>query len=464
MYAHLHDTPAHALPRVRSRAQERLRAAGRSWPSATGCKTAPKKISYFSRWIPHARSPLASAEPRKFALFTVASVSGSTIYAYVANNPLLFVDPDGLILFAFDGTGNERGLSDTNVWQLAQIYDDADASDRAAIQTIRSRDNIREGLDRNTGFYIQGAGTSDAAFGTGWLDGGIGFSMSDRINAMLGNLDQFAIERYKLERQNRTITTQDPLNLTLDVMGFSRGAAQARDFVNQVLERRNSGYYRNLRGIDGGCITLHFRFLGIFDTVLAAGGPNRRGFNIAIPTSVQYVAHAVASNEHRAKFQLESIGASGSPGGNTRIERGFVGAHADVGGGYNGTSGGDGGDLSDVALNWMYEQAFSAGVRMGNLSAAQQTVSNPIVHDERNTYPFNAPIGGQPFFGEQDRNIRTPDGRLTPERTAPIQGLTNQQAMGYVQYQNMQRVNQVGLVDMNRYRQWLASNYQVNVQ
>jgi hypothetical protein len=86
------------------------------------------------------------------------------------------------------------------------------------------------------------------------------------------------------------------------------------------------------------------------------------------------------------------------------------------------------------------------------------------VHDERNTYPFNAPIGGQPFFGEQDRNIRTPDGRLTPERTAQIQGLTNQQAMGFVQYQNMQRVNQVGRVDMNRYRQWLASNYQVNVQ
>ena len=149
-----------------------------------------------------------------------------------------------------------------------------------------------------------------------------------------------------------------------------------------------------------------------------------------------------------------------------RIERGFVGAHADIGGGYNGTQSGDGGDLSDVALNWMYNQAESAGVRFKDLAAANRTVSNPIVHDERNTSPFNAPIGGAPFFGgEQDRNVRYPDGRLVPQRTAPLAGLNNQQSAQFIRPLTGNRPpNQVGMVDMEAYKQWLNANYAVSLQ
>lgn len=51
------------------------------------------------------------------------------------------------------------------------------------------------------------------------------------------------------------------------------------------------------------------------------------GVNIAEP------AHAVAVNEHRALFPLES--AKGGTAGQV-IERGFIGANSDVGGGYAG--------------------------------------------------------------------------------------------------------------------------------
>ena len=381
---------------------------------------------------------------------------GPNGYSYVRYNPLKYVDPDGLILFAFDGTGNDRSLSNTNVWLLSQLYDENDPE-----------------VDRGLPYYIQGAGTGDAAFGTSWLDGGIGFSMTDRINQQLDALDRYVKTKTPLEKSRRQISRQDPLVVTLDIVGFSRGSAEARDFVNQVISRRDANYYRDkTKGFSGDCVSLNIRFMGLFDTVLAAGGVGRRDFNMAIPASVQYVAQAVAANEHRSKFQLESIQSSfpGNTGSETtargwRVERGFVGAHADIGGGYNGTQGGDGSDLSDVALNWMYDRFNELGIKMKDMSATYRTVSNPVLHDERNSYPFSAPIGGAPLFGEQDRNVHYPmaGGQSVPEKTAQIRGLTNAQTAPFIT-RNGSSGNAVGTVDMAKYNDWLRRNYGVNMQ
>jgi len=192
-----------------------------------------------------------------------------------------------------------------------------------------------------------------------------------------------------------------------------------------------------------------------------------------IPASVQYVAHAVAVNEHRSAFPLESIGSGPeTTQRGWRIERGFVGAHADIGGGYAGTQGGDGGDLSDVALNWVYNQAELAGVRMRDLNAAQRTVTNPIVHNERATWPFCAPVGGAPGGGvPQDRRVNGL-GSLQ-QRAAPIAGLTTTHAeQRFVRWNaNMsqdpaclQQSNQQGTVNMDAYRAWLATEYCVRLQ
>lgn len=76
-----------------------------------------------------------------------------------------------------------------------------------------------------------------------------------------------------------------------------------------------------------------------------------------------------------------------------RTERGFVGALSDIGGGYNCTGGasmgGDDGDYSDVALNWMVAEAKRAWVAMSALPADLQTVSKPILHTETRTFPFS---------------------------------------------------------------------------
>lgn len=296
--------------------------------------------------------------------------------------------------------------------------------------------------------------------------------------------------------------------ITLDVIGFSRGAASARDFVNHVVDRANSQYYRNLPGVDGTCVAVEVRFMGLFDTVLSTA-PS--GIDLGIPDAVQFASHAVAVNEHREDFPLESIEPSYADIGfsSNRTERGFVGAHADIGGGYNGDPNDpmtiaqeetyDGGDLSDVALNWMVEQAKAAGVNLGQLDSRYTTVSNPLVHDERPEFPWN--IVGD--YRNQDREVRYPNAPDNPyaprsrqcarngtncppnvpkpvQTTAAIEGMTTQDSMQFItpvtrtppsrqcsrngtNCPNNPPVNHFGTVDMAAYNSWLSSNYGVSM-
>lgn len=77
-----------------------------------------------------------------------------------------------------------------------------------------------------------------------------------------------------------------------------------RDFANTVVARANGGYYRQLDGANGACVQVKPRFMGLFDTVLSYVVGS---FNIGIPEAVEYASQAVAVNEHRHGFPLESI-------------------------------------------------------------------------------------------------------------------------------------------------------------
>jgi hypothetical protein len=136
---------------------------------------------------------------------------------------------------------------------------------------------------------------------------------------------------------------------------------------------------------------------------------------LGIPAQFSYVAHAVALNEYRRQpagtwnalsnrnfydrtrthvpgsrhwggFPLESIGMSSSQPGQVRIERGFIGAHADIGGGY---AAGENG-LSTVALSWMVGQAQIAGLNM-DVSRISITTSNSVIHYQSNMLRFGDP-------------------------------------------------------------------------
>jgi len=162
----------------------------------------------------------------------------------------------------------------------------------------------------------------------------------------------------------------------IDVFGFSRGAAQARVFCNWLNELLVGGRFAG--------VPLHFRFVGIMDTVASAGfwsgatalvknstgghGAWASADSMRIPTSVKNCVHMVAMHELRRNFPLDQIGTNG------KLQQGWVqhvypGAHSDIGGGYKPGAlgiaiGDDSMKLSQIPLNHMLDCAIAAGVPM----------------------------------------------------------------------------------------------------
>ena len=270
---------------------------------------------------------------------------GINLYAFVRNAPPNAVDALGLALYAFDGTWNDyrKMKRPTNVWKLRQVY-------------------------RGERAYLKGVGTD---WYTRHIGGMTGAGGGNRIEDMYAALV-------------RIYNTPDPTgeNQQIDVIGFSRGAALARTFVNYI----NSKGGVPLTGPDGrptGVVCpVKIRFLGIFDTVASFGWPGNDvnwGQNLAIPPNVENVRHAVALDEKRGMFPLSSVLSDpNNPFADPRIvEQGFRGAHSDIGGGY------EDGDRSNFALMWMRDEGVSVGVPFGPLAPEDIGASNPIIHDER---------------------------------------------------------------------------------
>jgi len=221
---------------------------------------------------------------------------------------------------------------------------------------------------RGLRWYEKGVGT---AWHTRYLGGMTGAGGGNRIQAMYAKLVEF-------------YNTPDPTgeNQQIDVIGFSRGAALARTFVNYI----NSKGGVLLTGPDGrptGVVCpVKIRFLGLFDTVASFGWPGNNvnwGQNLTIPLNVENVRHAVALDEKRRMFPLSSVLSNpNNPLADPRIvEMGFAGAHSDIGGGYAD------GDLSNLALMWMHGEGLTVGVPFGPLAPEDVGVSNAIIHDER---------------------------------------------------------------------------------
>lgn len=394
---------------------------------------------------------------------------GTNSYAYVNGNPLKYVDPEGLVLFAFDGTGNTNdqawlaanGSSYSNVWQFRQLYDDGNRRYITGVGTVYH--DPRYG-DIDPAKYTPRLLPSETA------DMGGNYSGPARIQRML----QYFTDEADLAADN------DPVDI--DIVGFSRGAAEARDFANWLIAKTSNGRYIYYDAVGHQkCQKVNFRFMGLFDTVLSTNYSGT-SYDLRIPDQFAYVAQAVALNEHRGStmrrlpgstgaFPLESIMGGAIPTGKTRIERGFLGSHADIGGGF----GPNESQLSQVALAWMLDQAKAAGVRMNDPAELHTIIANPVLHDKSNNQysTKGAPVAP----GLEDRTVNYQNGKTTKQMAMTGAGMTWADTQKYISYLPAVTLDRgqtvrfprgdfvTGTVDMKGYLDWLNRNgYNINMK
>ncbi|WP_414499752.1 T6SS phospholipase effector Tle1-like catalytic domain-containing protein [Zymobacter sp. IVIA_12111.31 C1] len=218
-----------------------------------------------------------------------------------------------------------------------------------------------------------------------------------------------------------------PLNkLHLYTFGFSRGATQARAYLNWLVKLCRldaESYNRQESSLTLGGIPVSHDFMGIFDTVASVGWADMFVWSnghdwwgdarsLQIPKEVGKCIHFVAAHEQRRCFPLDSV-YQGQRLPEYCEEIVFPGVHSDVGGGYapfdqgkgfsrSGTS-----TLSRIPLAEMYRRARLEGVPL-ELEKASEAAKLSYKIDIRLLSEFNTYISLFPLKEGTTAQIVTP--------------------------------------------------------
>ncbi|WP_430010435.1 DUF2235 domain-containing protein [Methylophaga lonarensis] len=260
--------------------------------------------------------------------------------------------PKQRLVILFDGTWNDP-QDRTNVYQMSRHIEPVDGE-------IRQRF-----------YYEPGVGTG-------------------RFEKFRGGVFGYGLTKNLLQGYDWLIRNYHD-NFEVFIFGFSRGAYTARSLAGLInkcglleisrpdLLQQAEQLYRNksLGASSPECVEFRAQysrrikidFLGVWDTVGALGVPgtmiSERGryawHDTELSNIVLRAYQAMALDEHRAAYDSVLWTSHDGIKDNEQIDieqRWFIGAHANVGGGY--------GDdlLADIAFAWMHQKADAAGLKL----------------------------------------------------------------------------------------------------
>ncbi len=206
---------------------------------------------------------------------------------------------------------------ETNIARLQQLYPD---SRREIVATP------------SLSIYVEGVGTRDGAD-----DDLIGLAFGIGASGVRAKVQRALQVLLPAALAGLATGWRQPLRrVQLDLFGFSRGAAAARDIANQ-LQGWDGSRWRQLLQEAGLACAADFapampvvRFIGLFDTVVAvSGGRADEQPRLALHSGIAaHVVQLTARDEHRQHYPLTSVAPPFT-------EIALPGVHANIGGGYN---------------------------------------------------------------------------------------------------------------------------------
>jgi len=275
----------------------------------------------------------------------------------------------------FDGTQNNKTNTNLGGDFKEASSDKDDSYNNEFTNVAKGYDTINPNADNQVSWYIEGIGTEDkksdsilkgVAQGTG--DTGVVAKVAKGCKKGAEAIVD------KLKGDNKPIDV-----LTVNVFGFSRGAAAARHFIHVANSNALMSYvtreliqvfppdminsdriiikdkdgtqqkFINQYGYFGACLLeqglkvnrIKFRFAGLYDTVASYGLNHRGGWGIDNDTKqlgldtigggkVNFVFQLAADDEYRDNFDLTNIDSTGLYG----LEFTLPGVHSDIGGSY----------------------------------------------------------------------------------------------------------------------------------
>lgn len=289
----------------------------------------------------------------------------------------------------FDGTGNNKEVDEpllrwsnpARIWRATQLLVGENSS--------------------NYAIYIAGVGTPFNGSATDWMDQKM-MSLQDTevlgLGSGAGGTRRMDYGEVRVNARLRTVLSKSaaklnislspyiekgkPANIkalanaleghglitiiNLSIFGFSRGAALARAFSNEMARQ-------STRGSDGvlryNGVPIRFNFMGLFDTVASFGVAARNvdmpfdEKDLVVSPVVDRCVHYIAAHELRFSFPVDLIRKDGKLMPNW-TETAYPGAHSDVGGGYEPICQGITNNYARIPMRDMMREAIKSGVRL----------------------------------------------------------------------------------------------------